>query len=276
MNVSVLILTRNEELTLPDCLHSVAWSDDVVVFDSVSTDRTREIALLAGARYVQRQFDDYASQRNAALRGVAFRNPWVLMVDADERVSAELAHEVLEKAGSAAADTALFRVRRKDIFLGRWLRHSSGYPTWFGRMVRPEQVVVKRAINEEYHTIGAVGRLENHLIHFPFSKGFAAWLERHNLYSTMEATALREERAQPILVSSLFGRDPVRRRRTLKQIAYRLPLRPGLLFVYLYIFRLGFLDGGPGFKYCLLRSGYEYLINLKLLEMRRRDASLAD
>jgi glycosyltransferase involved in cell wall biosynthesis len=274
MNVSVLILTRDEELNLADCLQSVAWSDDIVIFDSFSTDRTCYIAQAAGARCVKRRFDDYASQRNAALRGVDFKNPWVLMVDADERVPPALAHEVLDAARTASPETTLFRLRRKDMFLGRWLRHSSAYPTWFGRMVRPGQVEVRRAINEEYQTAGTLGRLENHLIHHPFSKGVAAWVERQNLYSTMEATVLHEERAQPLSIADLFSADPVRRRHAAKRMAYRLPLRPTLFFLYLYIARLGFLDGGPGFKYCRLRSGYEYLIDLKLSEIGRRRAGL--
>src|SRR5262245_4746912 len=92
--VSVLVLTRNEEVNLPGCLASVRWSTDVHVFDSLSADRTTDIALAAGAQVLQRQFDGFASQRNAALAGCPFRNEWVLLLDADERAPPALAEEI--------------------------------------------------------------------------------------------------------------------------------------------------------------------------------------
>ena len=95
MSLSILILTLNEEVNLPDCLASVAWSDDIVVFDSHSSDRTVAIAQAAGARVVQRRFDNYAAHRNAALKEVTYRHPWLLDLDADERVTPELHREII-------------------------------------------------------------------------------------------------------------------------------------------------------------------------------------
>ncbi|MDI9432167.1 MAG: glycosyltransferase family 2 protein [Planctomycetota bacterium] len=273
MSVSVLILTLNEEANLPGCLESVGWSDDVVVFDSFSTDRTVEIAESAGARVVRRRFDNYAAQRNAALTEVEYKHPWVLMLDGDERISAEARSEI-ERALTNSNGTTLYRVRRKDMFTGRWLKRSSGYPTWFGRLFRVGRVRVEREINEQYHTDGEVGYLENHLIHYPFSKGVAFWLERHNRYSTMEARALVEESRARLGIGGLFSSDPTVRRRAGKQLAYRLPCRPFLVFCYLYFFRRGFLDGMPGLTYCRLRAIYEYMIDLKVRELRRREKGL--
>jgi glycosyltransferase involved in cell wall biosynthesis len=273
MSVSVLILTLNEEIDLPDCLQSAAWSDDVVVFDSLSTDRTVEIARAAagsGVRLFQRAFDDYASQRNAALSEVQYRYPWVLMVDADERVTPELAGEIQAAVERGDPAVTLYRVRRKDMFFGRWLRRSSGYPTWFGRLARVGHVTVKRAINEEYHTDGAVGFLQEHLVHYPFSKGIRYWIERHNRYSTMEAQALIEETQARLPLRHLWSKDPAVRRKFFKQLAYRIPGRPLLAFCYLYFARLGFLDGRSGWRYCILRAMYEYMLDLKVRELRRR------
>ena len=126
MSCSILILTLNEASNLPECLASVAWADDIVVFDSCSTDRTMEIARSAGARAIQRPFDNYASQRNAALGEVPYRHPWVLMLDADERVTPELREEIQRALAGIDESVGLFRVRRKDMFMGRWLRRSSG------------------------------------------------------------------------------------------------------------------------------------------------------
>lgn len=268
--ISILILTFNEERNLPDCLASVAWSDDVVVFDSFSSDRTLEIAKAAGARCVQRKFDNYASQRNASLQEVAFKNPWVFVLDADERVPPELHAELDRTVAAAGTEMTLYRLRRKDFFMGRWLRRSGGYPTWFSRLLRPTRVRVEREINEEYRTDGEIGYLREHLMHYPFNKGLAFWLERHNRYSTMEAEALVKETREAMRWFGICSRDPVARRKVLKQLAYRLPCRPLLAFCYLYFVRMGFLDGWPGWHYCRLRAMYENMIDLKVLELRRR------
>jgi len=271
---SVLVLTLNEEENLPGCLESVSWCEDVVVFDSYSTDQTVEIAKERGARVQQREFDDYASQRNAALQRVEYEHPWVLMVDADERVSEELREEIREILPTVSEATAMFRMRRKDFLMGRWLKRSSGYPTWFGRLVRPNQVEVKREINEEYDALGEVRDLRSHLLHYPFNRGIGHWIERHNDYSRMEAEALIEESREPVEWGTLLSSDPVERRRTLKNIAYRLPFRPFIVFLYLYIFRLGLLDGKPGFTFATLRSIYEYMIDIKVKGLRRRKKGL--
>jgi len=272
--VSILILTLNEEANLAECIDSCGWSDDIVVYDSMSEDRTLEIAKAKGARVVQRRFDNYAAQRNAALTTVQYKNPWVLMVDADERVPPELAREIEMTVGGAGADVALFRMRRKDFFLGKWLRRSSGYPSWFGRLIRLGRVRVEREVNEEYITDGRVLHLEEHLHHYPFNKGIAYWFERHNRYSTMEAIAMSMHNDR-IVVPELFARDPINRRRMLKQLLYRLPLRPLIVFIYLYIVRLGFLDGRAGFYFSRMRAAYEMLIDLKVIESRRRQRNLA-
>lgn len=273
MCLSILIVTLDEELNLPGCLESVGWSDDIVVFDSFSTDRTVEIAEAAGARVVQRRFDNYAAQRNAALTEVQYKHPWVLMVDADERWPREMCREI-QQVISNGHDASVYHFLRKDMFMGRWLKRSTGYPTWAGRLVKVGEVSVKREINEEYWTAGKKGYLKSHFIHYPFNKGVAFWLERHNRYSTMEAEALVRETKGTLKLRGLFSSDPTTRRKALKQLAYRLPCRPFLVFCYLYFFRRGFLDGIPGLTYCRLRAMYEYMIDLKVRELRRREKGL--
>jgi glycosyltransferase involved in cell wall biosynthesis len=272
MGVSVLILTLNEEANLPDCLQSVSWSDDIVVYDSYSFDRTVKIAKAAGARVVQRPFDDYAAQRNAALTQVPYKYPWVLLVDADERWPREI-YEEIEAAISHNGDISIYYFLRKDMFLGRWLRHT-GYPTWAGRLLKLGDVTVERAINEQYLTTGKKGYLKGHFIHHPFQRGVAHWLHRHNQYSSMEAEALVTETQGRLCLWDLFCREPPKRRRALKQVAYRLPCRSALVFFYLYFLRLGFLDGAAGLAYCRLRIIYEYMIDLKIKELRRRSEGL--
>jgi glycosyltransferase involved in cell wall biosynthesis len=269
--ISVLILTLNEEINLPECLASVSWSNDVVVLDSYSTDRTVAIARAAGARVIQRAFDDYASQRNAALRTIDYKNPWVLMVDADERWDATLYAEMIHAIAEADnSDVCILHFTRRDMFMGKWLKHSPASSTWAGRLVRLGTVSVNRSINEEYHTEGRKGYLHGQFVHHPFSKGITFWLERHTRYASMEAQVLVQEGRVQLGIGGLFSADPVVRRKWFKRLAYRLPFRPLLVFCYLYFVRRGLLDGTPGLMFCQLRLLYEYMIDLKVKELRCR------
>ncbi|APG26340.1 hypothetical protein A7E75_12145 [Syntrophotalea acetylenica] len=270
MPVSVLILTLDEEINLPRCLASLQWCDDVVVLDSGSQDATQNIATEWGARMVERPFDNYARQRNFGLEKIPYKHPWVLMVDADEEVPSELVEEMNKTIAGCCEKTTLYRMRRKDFFLGRWIKRSSGYPTWFGRLIKVGHVRVERAINEEYNTDGYIGFLQGHLHHYPFNKGFSAWLEKHNRYSTMEADLMVKGGIDTPALSDLFGSDPANRRRAIKSLVYRMPFRPLLMFVALYVFRGGFLDGRAGLSFCLLRSFYEFMINCKAQEVHLR------
>ena len=273
--ISIVILTLNEELNLPGCLESVKWSDDIVVYDSFSSDRTVEIARAAGVRVVQRKFDNYAAQRNAALSEVQYKYNWVLMVDADERWPESIFKEIDEALGQGDGNITIYNFLRYDMFLGRWLKRSNGYPTWVGRLMKIGRVTINREINEEYHTDGKNGYLKTHFVHYPFNKGIAYWFERHNRYSTMEAQALVEEVRAEMDWRGLCSSVPNIRRKALKQLAYRIPGRPFLVFVYLTVFRLGFLDGVPGLTYATLRMFYEFMIDLKVKELRRKQKGLS-
>jgi glycosyltransferase involved in cell wall biosynthesis len=268
--ISVLILTRNEEQDLPGCLESVAWSDDVFVFDSFSTDATSEIARGRGINFVQRKFDGYASQRNAALTGLSFRHAWVFILDADERPTAALAEEMLAAVAAAPDDISGFRMRRRDFFKGTWLKHAQISP-YYIRLVRRGRARYTREINEVLEVDGRVGELKAPLDHFPFSKGMARWLEKHNLYSTMEAEVVARglSRDDASLKTALFAKDFHARRRAQKAIFYRLPGRPVLKWMYMMFVRGAILDGRAGIAYANLQAWYEYLIVLKTRELKR-------
>ncbi len=274
MSISVLILTLDEEVNIGACLDTLGWCDDVVVLDSFSTDRTRALAEARGARVVQRAFDNYAAQRNYGLNEIQYRNPWVLMLDADERVTPELQAEMLAAVRAAPAEAGLFVLRRRDHLFGRWIRRSSGYPTWFGRLARVGRVRVERPINEEYHADGRVLRLQQHLDHFPFNKGFGEWIRKHDRYSTMEARLRLERRGTKAAWQGLLARDPVRRRQALKSVLYALPGRPLIVFLGLYLLRGGVLEGRAGWTFCRLRAWYEFMIDVKYRELLRREKGL--
>lgn len=271
--ISVLILTLNEARNITDCVASLPdnWRDDVLILDSESEDETRTIASEMGTRVKVHPFSNYASQRNFGLEQ-SFKNEWILMIDADERVTPELAAEIETRLSKVDPDVDMFRCRRKDMFMGRWLRRSSGYPTYFPRLFRKGTVRVEREINEEYFCSGRVETLREHLIHFPFSKGLQWWYERHARYAAMEARTLSEEHsARPLTLSDLLSSDPGERRASLKQIAYRLPFRPSIVFFYLFLIRGGFLDGKPGYNYARMRQSYETMIDAMFAGLSRNE-----
>ena len=273
--VSVIVLTFNEEENIGRCLDSVAWCDDVVVLDSLSTDRTREIAEAKGARVAERRFDNYANQRNYALQEIPYKYDWALMLDADEVVPEELRREMEAAVAGGDEDVTLYRMRRKDYFMGAWLKYSSNYSSlWFGRLMRLGRVWVERTINEEYHTDGTTRDLPAALVHYPFNKGIGAWVEKHNRYSSMEAELIVTGGGRSWRWGALFDSDPVVRRKALKALVYTLPGRPLLMFLGRYLATGGILDGRAGLMFCLLKTYYEYLIDCKVRELRRRAQDL--
>lgn len=270
--ISVLILTLNEEANLPACLESVKWSDDIIVFDSFSTDRTVELAKAAGARIVQRRFDNEREHRSASLK-IPFKHPWIYNPDADEVTPPELRDEMVQMVRQGNRPEVAYRVRFKTMFMGQWIRYSSLYPTWVVRLFKAGAVRFERDINLRYVIDGPEGRLHSHFQHYTFNKGFSAWFEKHNRYSDKEASeSLKSLAGAGVEWAAIWGADPVARRRALKELSFRLPCRPLLRFAYMYLLKLGFLDGVPGYHYCRMLAIYEYMIVLKMKEIRQRNA----
>lgn len=280
MVISVLVPTLNEQEDLSGCLESVAWSDDIHVYDSYSSDRTGAIAEAAGARISRRPGHDVsayfgggeAAHKNWALSNIPFKHPWVLQIDADERVTPELASSIREAVCSEAF--AAYRIQRRDFFMGTWLKHVQASP-YYIRLFRPEKMHYERLINPVSIVDGPVGELSGYLDHFPFSKGIEHWLRRHNSYSTLEAHQILENRNAGVafsMVKAFFERDFTQRRFHQKELFYRLPMRPFMKFLILYLGKGGFLDGRAGLTYASLQSIYEYFIQIKLDEIERKHA----
>lgn len=269
--ISVLILTKNEQQDLPGCLASVAWSDDVHVYDSLSTDRTVEIAEQFGAKVTKRAFDNWAAHQNWGLANIPFKHEWVFYIDADERMSPELMTSA-QAAVSQAGDKVAFRVQRRDFFVGTWLKHVQASP-FYMRLFRPEKMRYERLVNPISIANGPVGEVTGYLDHYPFSKGIGHWLDRHNSYSRFEAEQIMANRRgqEPFsLVKAFTAKDFHERRYHQKELFYRLPLRPLVKFLLLYVGKRGFLDGVAGLRYAILQSIYEYMIVLKVDELERQ------
>lgn len=267
--ISVVILTKNEENDIRGCLDSLPSCDDVHVFDSYSTDRTVELARAGGAHVLQRRFDSYAAQRNAALAECPFKHPWVFILDCDERLNPAVWEEACRAAAEAPETVAAFRIRRNDHFLGRHLKHAQMMP-FYTRLVRLGRARYTRDINEVLLVDGETRQLRNRFDHWSFSKGLERWFEKHNLYSSMEARICAEQsfKADVSWRTALFHRDFHTRRRAQKAIFYTLPARPLLRWAYLMFLRGGILDGRAGFVYSTLQAMYEWQIVLKTREAK--------
>lgn len=267
IKVSCAIFTLNEESNLPKCLQSLAWCDDVVVIDSYSTDRTPEIAQTSGARFFQHPFTGFGDQRNWALETISFKNEWILILDADEAVTPELVAEMRTRLPQIGAEVAAFRIKRKFYLWGKWLKHSSLYPTWVIRMVRKGRVrYVNRGHAETQVVEGKIEAFDADLRDENL-KGIEDWFARQNRYSTKEALHELSQPNPP--VSQLFSRDPLLRREAVKSMARRAPLRPVLFFLFNYFWRKGFLDGVAGFRFSVMKAIYTEMIVLKRYEITR-------
>jgi glycosyltransferase involved in cell wall biosynthesis len=271
VRVSVLVPTLDEELNLPECLQSLTWADEVFVVDSFSHDRTVEIARARGVEVVQHAFESYSRQKNWALDNLPFRNDWVLIVDADERVTPELRCEIERAIDSAECDG--YYLNRRFIFLGSWIRHAGWYPSWNLRLFRRGLGRYDdREVHEHVVLDGRAGYLKSDLLHLD-RRGLEAYIARHNRYSSLEASArLKAERGAPDrarLPVSLLA-SPVQRKRFLRERIWpHVPAKAVALFMYMYVFRRGFLDGRAGLALCVVHAFQEFMVGLKLAELRR-------
>src|SRR6266536_1744585 len=278
--LSVLVPVKNEAATLRDCLASVSFAEEVVVVDSASTDGTTAIAEAAGARVVQFVWNGkFPRKKNWALENVLWQNEWILIVDADERVTPQLEREIREAIGRTDMDG--FYLNRRFWFLGGWINHCGYFPSWNlrlfrHRLCRYERIEiddnVRSGDNEVHEHVLLNGRAEYlsaPMEHYAFPD-VASFIEKHNRYSTWEAEAreqLDQGAGQNTLRATPFG-TALERKRWLKKLAMRVPCRPTLRFLYHYIWKQGFRDGYRGWVLCRLLAWYEFLIGLKEREIK--------
>jgi glycosyltransferase involved in cell wall biosynthesis len=270
-----MIFTLNESVNLPRCLDSVEWCDDVIVVDSFSTDSTEAICRQRGVRFVQHEFCGFGSQRNWALENASPRHEWILILDADERVPAEMVHELSEILSAASPTVGAYRLRRRFHLWGRWLQHSSLYPTWVVRLVHRERVrYVDRGHAETQEIRGDVDELHCDLID-ENAKGLVDWFERQVRYARKDANYEIAEEAKKARYMDLWAGDPLLRRAALKHLSHRAPGRAALYFLYSYFLRGGFRDGRDGFVFCLMRAMYQEMVVLNKYDIRRSSRRVA-
>lgn len=274
---SIYILTYNEELDIAACIESALLSDDIIVVDSVSCDRTVEIASRYPVRVVQHQFESHGRQRTWMLESIPTKHEWVYILEADERMTPELFTECLEAIQSP--EYIGYYVAERVIFMNRWIRHSTQYPRYQLRLFRRGKVWFTDYGHTEREVCdGTTGFLKETYPHYTCSKGLSRWIEKHNRYSTDEAieTLRQLEQGSVNWQNLFFGSSEVKRRRALKDLSLRLPFRPLVRFFYMYFILGGCLDGRAGMAWCTLQMFYEYLILLKVWELKHMSSHSLD
>jgi glycosyltransferase involved in cell wall biosynthesis len=243
--LSVVLIARNAATQIEPCLESVRFAADVVVVDSGSTDDTRAIVARHGARVVEHAWMGFGRQKQFAVE--AAQHDWVLCLDADERVTPELAANIAAELGSPRHH--VYQMARCNRFMGRWLRHGEGYPDWNTRLFHRAHA---RWSNDEVHehviSTAAVGRLDGDLLH-ESAETLARYLEKQNSYTSLQADALVRdgERVTPL----------------------HLVFSPLVRFVKFYVLRLGFLDGAPGFVHIVIGCNNSFMKYAKALARQR-------
>ncbi len=275
INISFLIITFNEEENIKRCLESIKWSDDIAIVDSGSTDRTIEICnAYENTSVYFRKFDDYASQRNWLIDNHNFKNDWIFVIDADESLDEGLSQELHDCAKLKKADIYAYAVRRKNYFLGKYLKHC-GYPDFYIiRMFKRGKGKFLLSVNERLEVQGRMERLKNYLCH-DNNKGLTDFVEKHNRYSSVESEIFIKKAKKNNILNSIFSFNKLKNEKLLKNLIIFLPCKGVVTFFYLYILRLGFLDGEAGFIYCVMKAFYFFLIEIKMTELRMRGVGCA-
>ena len=245
--LSVVLIAHNAGHQLEECLASASFADEIVLVDSGSTDATREVAHEHGARVVAKDWLGFGRQKQFAVEQA--RHDWVLCLDADERVSPELAASI--QAALAAPAAPVFRMPRRNRFLGRWLAHGEGYPDWSPRLFnRLNARWSDDLVHEKVLYAVTPGTLKGDLLHDP-GDDLSAYLERQNRYTTLAARQAYD-----------LGRSAG---------VLHLLLSPVVRFFKFYVLRLGFLDGVPGLLHISIGCMNSYMKYAKLIELRRAE-----
>ncbi len=276
MSISVLVPTLNEQRNIADCLGSVSWSDDVVVVDSGSREGTLEAARARGAQIVDFKWNgQFPKKKNWALENVPWKNEWLLILDADERITPELAEEMQTTVRQPAADG--YFINRRFMFMSQWIKHCGYYPSWNLRLFRHRLGRYERLhvgdtgsgdneVHEHVVLNGATAYLKHDMLHFAYPDIYT-WIEKHNRYSNWEAQVEVMRRGADREAQAIGSR--LAKRRALREWSRWMPFRPTLRFLYSYILKRGFLDGYAGYVFCRLLASYEMMSVFKAYELRR-------
>ncbi|MCX6135794.1 MAG: glycosyltransferase family 2 protein [Ignavibacteriales bacterium] len=244
-SLSVIVITKNEERNIEECLNSVRWAYEIVLVDGGSTDKTLELARKFTEKVFVKPWEGYGASKNFALEHC--RGDWVLWLDADERVTDDLGKEIQAVMDQAVTPFTVYEIPRKAFFLGKWIRHCGWYPGYVARLFKPGAGRFSdNKVHERFEFSGAVGKLRFDLLHYT-DPNLWHYFEKFNRYTSLAADELMGKKAA-FRISQLV-------------------VRPVWVFVRMYVVKLGFLDGIQGFILSVLSSCYVFTKYAKLWEL---------
>jgi glycosyltransferase involved in cell wall biosynthesis len=276
--VSVIIPARNEAKNLPRCLQALKEVAEVYVIDSQSTDDTVEIARSHGAQVVQFHYQGgWPKKRQWAMNTLPISYDWILLLDADEMLTPELAEEIRSAIQNPAIDG--YSILLRTWFLGRVLRHGDvglwklslfrrGKGRYECRLKDQDASMADMEVHEHVVVDGATAQLRNPLIHHNV-ESLSRYIQKHDEYSNWESRVLLQGDDKE-LPPSLLG-SQAQRRRWLKRKLFAVPGSPVLLFLYRYVLRFGFLDGVPGLIYCGFQAVQMFHTKAKIYELKSQE-----
>ena len=246
MKISAVIITKNEEDNIKDCLDSLGFADEIIVVDAESTDKTVAVAKRLSAKIFVRKWDNFANQKNFGISKA--KNKWILSIDADERVSKELRREI----SFLKFDKDGYLMPVKNYFLGKWLKHGGQYPDYHLRLFNRSKGKFESRVKQVHEGVflknGSTAKLKSDIIHYSY-KNIAGYFEKFNNYTYLDARGRFENGVKP----SFYG----------------IFLRPLFRFIKWYKLKLGFLDGVQGLVFHALSAFYVFVSEVKLLEMNK-------
>jgi glycosyltransferase involved in cell wall biosynthesis len=246
--LSVVTIALNEEHNIVECLQSVRWADELLVVDSGSVDRTVELARAFPARVMQVAWKGYGATKNDALQHAT--GEWILWLDADERVTPELAEEIQRRVREDNGMFAGYAVARRAYFLGKWIKHCGWYPSRVTRLFRRTQGrFTESKVHEQLVLNGGVGQLHHDLLHFT-DPNLHHYFQKFNSYTSLAAEDLYS-------AGKRFS-------------AYDVLIRPPFVFFKMFVVRLGFLDGLHGLILSVVSMAYVFVKYAKLWEMQKK------
>jgi glycosyltransferase involved in cell wall biosynthesis len=271
--ISAIILTKNEAVNIRRCIESLRWCQEIIVVDSGSTDKTVPLAESLGAKvftHIPPSPFQFAKQRNWALENCDIDTEWVLFLDADEVIPFELSCTIQQICSSPNNPYNAFSLTPRYLFLGKWMKHTLGYPNWHDRLLKNGEVFFEGGVWESFSNSARVGKITIPYDHYGNSKGLSEWIERHNRYSSWDAKCVFDF-LETGKVESLITKRKV----ALRLLAARFwVFRPIVRFVQMYILRRGFLEGWQSLVFCLLYAFYELMTVVKIIELKRKEANL--
>lgn len=274
--ISAIILTFNEENNIKDCLESICgFADEVFVVDSGSTDETLAILKTFPVNIIHHSFSNYSAQRNWAFQELPIHHEWILNMDADHRLTPEFRNEVskLFTKGIPSATNGILS-SRKTMFMGRWIKYGGHYPTYHATLFKKGKGICEDKLYDQHFKVeGETLKIKGDVIDL-ITESLSTFTLRHDKWSSLEAHEqfFKKEENTGTIQGSFSGKNPIAKRRKLKNIYEHFPLfiRPFIYFFIRYFLRLGFLDGKRGLIFHFLQCfWFRFLIDAKIYELKK-------